>query len=175
MEPPGVPSALVIRRATEQDIPAALDHLEAVAAEGRWIGTELPLDREQRALRWRDSYSRSDAATFLAYLDGILVGMASVQGRGVAHLGMSVIATQRRKGIGSRLLETAIAWARAQGAHKVALEVWPHNAAAIALYERFGFEREGYLHSHYKRRNGELWDSLIMGLLLSEGAARRSP
>jgi RimJ/RimL family protein N-acetyltransferase len=72
----------------------------------------------------------------------------------------------RGRGIGSALLEASIGWARQAGAHKIALEVWPHNEAAIALYEKFGFEREGYLRKHWRRRSGELWDSVVMGLLL---------
>ena len=85
---------------------------------------------------------------------------------GVAELGMAVAAGWRGRGIGSALLAEAIDQARKAGAHKVALQVWPHNAAAIALYERFGFQREGYLHRHYRRRSGELWDAIIMGLRL---------
>src|SRR5438132_10638636 len=30
----------------------------------------------------------------------------------------------------------------------------------------FGFEEEGLLRRQYRRRNGELWDALVMGLLL---------
>jgi RimJ/RimL family protein N-acetyltransferase len=44
--------------------------------------------------------------------------------------------------------------------------VWPHNQSARRLYRSFGFEEEGYLRRHYRRRNGELWDAVIMGLLL---------
>ena len=40
--------------------------------------------------------------------------------------------------------------------------------AALALYRKFGFEQEGYLRSHYRRANGELWDAVVMGLLLRE-------
>src|SRR4029453_3862502 len=70
-------------------------------------------------------------------------------------------------GVGTALLAEAVARARTVGAHKIALQVWPHNAAAIALYERFGFEREGYLRRHYRRRSGVLWDAIIMGLRLN--------
>ena len=41
--------------------------------------------------------------------------------------------------------------------------MWPHNHAAIGLYEKFGFAREGLLRRHYRRRNGELWDAIVMG------------
>jgi RimJ/RimL family protein N-acetyltransferase len=52
------------------------------------------------------------------------------------------------------------------GARKVALEVRPHNHVAIRLYQRAGFECEGRLRRHYRRRNGELWDAILMGLSL---------
>src|SRR5215211_7156883 len=85
---------------------------------------------------------------------------------GVADLGMLVAAGWRGRGVGTALLAEAVRRARAAGAHKIALQVWPHNAAALALYERFGFQREGYLRRHYRRRSGELWDAVVMGLPL---------
>ena len=91
-------------------------------------------------------------------------------GYGVAEVGMLVAAEWRRRGVGSALLGAGIAWAREAGAHKVALQVWPHNQAAITLYEKFGFQREGLLRRHYRRRNGELWDAVVMGLPLDPGA-----
>ncbi|HEX8927664.1 MAG TPA: GNAT family N-acetyltransferase, partial [Actinomycetota bacterium] len=80
--------------------------------------------------------------------------------------GMLVAPGWRGQGLGTALLRAGIAWARGVGAHKVALQVWPHNQAAIALYEKLGFQREGLLRRHYRRRNGELWDAVVMGLLL---------
>jgi RimJ/RimL family protein N-acetyltransferase len=85
---------------------------------------------------------------------------------GVADFGMMVAADARGRGVGSGLMSAAIEWAREAGAHKIALQVWPHNEAAIALYRKFGFEQEGHLRRHYRRRNGELWDAVMMGLLL---------
>ncbi|MEP9394480.1 MULTISPECIES: GNAT family N-acetyltransferase [Gordonia] len=37
---------------------------------------------------------------------------------------------------------------------------------AIALYEKFGCVAEGRLYRHYRRRSGELWDAIVMGLIL---------
>jgi ribosomal protein S18 acetylase RimI-like enzyme len=79
---------------------------------------------------------------------------------------MTVAAGWRGRGVGTALLTEAVDQARKAGAHKLALQVWPHNAAALALYERFGFRREGYLTRHYRRRSGELWDAVVMGLPL---------
>jgi ribosomal protein S18 acetylase RimI-like enzyme len=67
---------------------------------------------------------------------------------------------------GRGLLTAAIAWARERGLHKLSLSVFPHNAAAIALYRKFGFVEEGRRVKHYRRASGELWDALDMGLLL---------
>ena len=157
-----------MRRAAANDVDAILDLYEAVAAEGRYIARELPVDRDALRPEWVQSVGDRDGAWFVAEVDGEIVGSASIQGRGVAHLGMQVARSHRGRGIGSALLEASIEWARQAGAHKVALEVWPHNEAAIALYEKFGFEREGYLRKHWRRRSGELWDSVVMGLVLEE-------
>jgi RimJ/RimL family protein N-acetyltransferase len=142
--------------------------LVEVAGEGRWIGTEAPVDVEQRRRRMADDVEREDAIVLVAEAGGQLVGELGLHlaRYGVAELGMAVAAGWRGRGIGSALLAEAIDQARKAGAHKVALQVWPHNAAAIALYERFGFQREGYLTRHYRRRSGELWDAIIMGLRL---------
>jgi len=100
--------------------------------------------------------------------DGRIVGELGIEVAryGVAEFGMMVSADGRGRGVGSALLSGAIEWARGAGAHKVALQVWPHNEAAIALYRKFGFEQEGLLRRHYRRRNGELWDAVVMGLAL---------
>ncbi|MGH9121188.1 MAG: GNAT family N-acetyltransferase, partial [Acidimicrobiales bacterium] len=83
--------------------------------------------------------------------------------------GMLVTREWRGRGAGSALLQAALEWARDNGAHKMALEVWPHNEGAIRLYERFGFVEEGRKRRHYRRRNGELWDSVLMGRSLDAG------
>jgi ribosomal protein S18 acetylase RimI-like enzyme len=72
-----------------------------------------------------------------------------------------VAKSHRRRGIGRALLEQAVEWARVVGVTKLELHVFPHNAAAIELYERFGFEREGYRRGHY-RSAGKLVDAILM-------------
>lgn len=148
-----------------------LDLLEAVAGEQRYIGTELPLDREVRRARYLEDLESADAESFVATSDGRIIGVLGVRGTGVADLGMLVHSRWRGRGVGSALLRAAIDWARGNGAHKIALQVWPHNEAALKLYEKFGFEREGHLHRHYRRRNGELWDAIVMGLPIRENQA----
>jgi RimJ/RimL family protein N-acetyltransferase len=163
--------AITVRRAVEDDYQAINPLFDAVAAEGRWIGSEPPIDHEaRREYRAERAEEPDRISAFVAEVDGAIVGHLFIEkmGYGVAELGMIVDERWRGRGVGSALLEAAIEWAREVGAHKVGLQRWPHNARAAALYEKFGFEEEGRLVRHYRRKNGELWDAVIMGLVLDE-------
>jgi RimJ/RimL family protein N-acetyltransferase len=164
----GSAAAVTVRPAREADLDAVVELFAAVAEEGRWIAAEAPVDRERRRQRFAEDLQRDDVGMFVADVAGELVGQLGlvVARYGVADLGMLVADGWRRRGVGSALLRAGIDWARQAGAHKVALQVWPHNRAAIALYERFGFQHEGLLRRHYRRRSGELWDAIVMGLPL---------
>ena len=163
-----------VRRAAEEDLPGAFGVFEATAAEGKWIASEPPLDRKDTLNRWRESsLGDSGGAMLVAEADGVIVGTASVipEGRcgsGLFELGMCVAPDRRGKGIGGALLAACIEWVRQAGGHKITLQVWPHNDAARSLYRKFGFEEEGYLRRHWRRRSGELWDCIVMGLLLDD-------
>jgi RimJ/RimL family protein N-acetyltransferase len=179
-EPGGGPSddraAFEIRRVRAGDLDGLVELYAGVAAEGRWIAAEAPVDRALRRQRMDELLHRRDAAMFVAVAGGEQVGQLGMElaRYGVADLGMLVALPWRGRGVGSALLAAGLAWAREAGAHKVALQVWPHNQAAIALYEKFGFQREGLLRRHYRRRNGELWDAVIMGLPLDDEAGPSS-
>jgi RimJ/RimL family protein N-acetyltransferase len=159
------------RAATVDDLPGAVASYERVAGEGIWIGGELPVDRAARVSSWRDHYVDGEGIMFVVIASDEVVGAATQDwlgrcGSGLLSLGMWVVEPWRGKGVGTALLTACIDWARAHGAHKITLEVWPHNEPARALYRKFRFEEEGYLHKHWRRRSGELWDSIVMGLLL---------
>ncbi len=161
-----------VRPATEADLDAMVELVVAVAEEGRWIGTEPPVDGPERRAQYAAAIERDSETLFVATAGGEVVGQLGLGLRsyGVAELGMLVAAAWRGRGVGSALLGAGLGWAREAGAHKVALQMWPHNDAARALYEKFGFVQEGLLRRHYPRRNGERWDAVVMGLLLDEGA-----
>jgi ribosomal protein S18 acetylase RimI-like enzyme len=165
---PGAGPAITVREATLADVDAVVAMLVEVAGEGRWIGTEAPVDVERRRRRMVEDVEGDDAIVLVAEAGGVPVAELGLRlaPYGVADLGMAVAAGWRGRGVGTALLADAIERAREAGVHKIALQVWPHNAAALALYERFGFRREGYLTRHYRRRSGELWDAVIMGLPL---------
>jgi putative acetyltransferase len=78
---------------------------------------------------------------------------------------MFVADAWRGRGIGTALLNEALRWARWVGVEKLELTVYPRNAAAIALYRRFGFVEEGTLVRHSKKSSG-YEDEVLMGLWL---------
>jgi RimJ/RimL family protein N-acetyltransferase len=165
-----VRDAIEIRPMTTADIEASFELFAAVAAEGRWIAREPPVDRDESHAFLQGHLDDPDAQMFLAIeaASGDLVGQIGLTSSpvGVVELGMLVADGWRSRGVGSALLDAGIDWARQRGAHKLALQVWPHNERAIGLYEKYGFEREGVLRRHYRRADGDLWDAVVMGLLL---------
>jgi RimJ/RimL family protein N-acetyltransferase len=167
------PLTFSLRLATPDDADEWLALREAVAAEGRGIGAEAPLDVERDRQMFLGSIASDTQQSWMAVDDdGVIVGNLGIQlyGYGVAELGMMVADGWRGRGVGSALLQAGIDWARSVGAHKVALQHWPTNDRATALYEKFGFVEEGRLRRHYRRRNGELWDAVVRGLVLDEDA-----
>lgn len=160
-----------VREAVTDDVDNYLEVFESVAAERRWIAAESPIDREplRAAFGWRLETKTAVCLVAVERGTGAVVGFLNADMRiGITDIGMAVAADWRGRGVGSALLTAAIDWARTAGSHKIHLSLWPGNEAAHRLYRRFGFEDEGRLRRHYRRRNGELWDALVMGLVLDE-------
>jgi len=153
-----------VRRARPEDARNLAELMAAVAEERDGIATEPPVDVDARTKQ----FATSSDDTILAVAAGEVVGSLHVGANrfGAGELGMAVARPWRRHGIGSALLAAAIEKARSEGLHKLSLEVFPHNEAAIALYRKFGFVEEGRRVKHFRRASGELWDSIVMGLLL---------
>jgi RimJ/RimL family protein N-acetyltransferase len=161
----------VVRSAEPGDAEALTRLAEAVSAEPEaWLisadGDWRSVGDERRYLKAVRRYPH--AAVFVAERgDGAIIGRLSLARDShpasvhVADLGLMVAKDARRQGVGRALLEAAVEWARSSGVRKLELHVFPWNESAIKLYERFGFEREGYRKGHY-RRAGEDVDAILM-------------
>ncbi|EEP96984.1 Uncharacterized acetyltransferase yhhY [Yersinia aldovae ATCC 35236] len=105
----------------------------------------------------------------VACIDGEIVGQLTVEAnqrasrRHVATFGIAVAANFCGKGIGSRLMAAMIDlcdnWLNIQ---RIELTVFVDNAAAIALYHKFGFEIEG-TSPRFAFRDGQHVDAHHMG------------
>jgi RimJ/RimL family protein N-acetyltransferase len=163
----------LIRPADAADAEALVELGRAVGREPEgWLITDdwRGAGDERRYLKALRRFP--NAAVFVAETeDGRIVGRLSLArdqhpaSAHVADLGLLVAREHRRRGVGRELLAQAVEWARQQGVRKLELHVFPYNEAAIALYEHFGFEREGYRKQHYRRPNGYV-DAILMAYLV---------
>jgi ribosomal protein S18 acetylase RimI-like enzyme len=140
--------------------------LDGVARERCWLAflEAPPLSRVRSFVH---NGLRNGMAHFVAVDDGRVVGWCDVNPKihaALRHsgvLGMGVAASHRRRGVGSALLGTTLEAAAAKGLWRIELVVRADNAAAIALYERHGFELEGRLQD-YLIVDGRAYDALQM-------------
>ena len=167
--------SVAIRPARPEDAAQLVELGSAVGAEdGAWLLTTdgwRSVADERRYLRALKRYPH--AAVFVAEAAEGIIGRLSIArdphpaSHHVADLGLMVAAGRRRQGVGTALMAEATAWARGAGVRKLELHVFPHNDAAIALYEKLGFRREGYRTNHYRRGDGYV-DAILMALDLDE-------
>jgi RimJ/RimL family protein N-acetyltransferase len=168
---------IAIRRAEPGDAQALVELAGEVGGEeGAWLLTTA----EWRSITDERRYLRAvrrhpDAAVYLAEDGDTVVGRLSLArdvhpaSAHVADLGLMVAASHRRRGVGRGLLDQAVAWARSAGVRKLELHVFPWNEPAIALYDSFGFEREGLRKGHYLR-DGTPVDAILMALQLDDAS-----
>ena len=160
---------LQIRRAEPDDYLAVY---EMFTSPDVYEGTmQLPYPSREY---WRKRVGQSpdEVFTLVAILDGRIIGMLSVETfpnrprrRHVGKIGISVHGEWQGKGVGKALMAAAVDVAdNWLNLTRLELEVYADNAAAIHLYERFGFTYEGTLRQH-AFRNGKYVDSNVMGRL----------
>ena len=133
----------IVRQATPADAHALVDLAESVGREdGRWIlgtGPWRSVSDERRYLRTIQRHP--DAAVFVAEDGPHIVGRLSLSrdphpaSRHVADLGLMVAESHRRQGVGTMLLEQAVAWAREASVRKLELHVFPWNEPALGLFD----------------------------------------
>lgn len=158
--------------------PDAADAKALAALRLKIDGETEYLDREAgEALLSADSFAQlieKDAAAerslfLVAEIDGEIVGFARCVGltlsrfRHKAEFGICIAQSCWGQGIGETMLQTILKWADAVGLKKIALTVVKENVSAIRLYERCGFVCEGLLKNDRLHRNGQFYDTLIMG------------
>jgi L-amino acid N-acyltransferase YncA len=138
---------------------AAIDDLSSIVAiyneavEQRFATADLePVTVEQRSA-WFHEHDPAILPVYVAEHDGAVIGWCSLSayrpGRGAlrrtAEISYYVRAAARGRGVGSALVQHAIAQAPRLGKHVLFGMLLEKNAASIGLLRKFGFELWGRL------------------------------
>ena len=150
-------------------VPMTADHLEELEKLER-ICLSRPWSRKMLA-----EELENQCAAFLVAED-------SVSGRVLGYAGLMVVADEgyitnvavfpeyRRQGIAAQILQVFLQFAAANHLAFLTLEVRPSNAAAIALYQGFGFEEVGRRKNYYDLPKE---DALILTKYFETGEAEQ--
>ena len=127
--------------------------LEALQDSPRSYGSTYAREVTRTDAEWQERASAGaaglDEVAVVAVVDGAWVGMA----RGylelpVAHLiAVYVKPAWRGRGVGQRVSEVVVEWARERGASTILLSVSDWNEGARRVYERLGFAATGVTES----------------------------
>lgn len=140
-----------VRRLVTADLPEVLA-IERSAYDYPW---SEGIFRDCLRVGYRGFAAVDPAGRLMGYaLLSVAVGDAHV-------LNLCVGPLYRRRGVAMRLLEQMIRQARRERADTLMLEVRPSNKAALALYDRMGFDRVGMRKRYYPAANGRE-DALLL-------------
>ena len=183
----GAVSTLRARQLVADDVDAYIAHVGEIDAASGVDGaphahpyprSELDLDDGARrreldrwstdidVVGWRRAWGLFDVDDLVGHL--YLAGGELSTEMHRTSLGMGIVATHHRRGGGSLLLSTAIAWVLARpGIAWIDLGVFSGNAPARALYARHGFTEIGTTTDRF-RVDGASLDDVMMTLDVAE-------
>jgi ribosomal-protein-alanine N-acetyltransferase len=172
---------LVLRPLREDDVPALFAILSDPETMRYWATPPWTSPAQGVGLiaRAREGFARKEALRWaVTEVDGgSVIGSATLFGIDATHLRAEVGYILARDRWGRGLMREALAAVLdfafgPLGLHRVEADVDPRNAASLGLLERLGFAREGYLRERW-RVNGEVCDSVFLGLLAPEAVRAR--
>ncbi len=159
---------VTVRPARQEDISGVVGVMRQVADEKRYIVAE-DVARQLSADSALVHGDLEDRRFFVAAVDDEVVAWCGVerpQLEKLAHnaeLTLGVLEEYRAGGIGSLLMERALAWADGQGFHKVYNSVPATNPDGIEFLEAHGWNTEAIRRDHY-RIDGEFVDEVMMAV-----------
>lgn len=165
--------AVKIRRELPDDAEGIVRYIAQVAGESDFLTFgpgEFKVTPEQER-SYLEQMGAQENCLFIIAEDGPeIVGILGFSAntkprtRHTGEFGMTVRRDRWGKGVGTRLIEYMIAWARESGiVRKINLRVREDNERGIRLYERMGFVREGVITRDFYV-DGRFYSSILMGL-----------
>lgn len=170
-------SILTIKKATCTDAESLVNYCNQVAGESDFLtfgNDEFGVTVEEEEYFLKCAEDSKFNLSLIAVIDNNIVGHLNFRGNHrnrlahVGEFGLSVLKTHWGKGIGKKLVENLIIWAKKNNViKKINLQVLENNFKAISLYEKMGFKVEGRLTKNFYLNN-KFYDSICMGLFLEQ-------
>lgn len=174
---------MIIRPAEIKDLKEVISHDRRHIKEPGYNGSlshpflpdhEFDWDarRSEKLISWtKDTSEVGWCKSFIAEDNGMVVGHIHLKNlfHGTLHraqLGMGIEESARGQGVGKKLLQMAIEWARTEESlYWIDLSYFAHNLPAKKLYTSFGFE-ECFVYKDRIRIGNHIIDDVIMTLKL---------
>ncbi len=163
------PTDLTIRTASPSDAEALVAAIDEVAREGRFFTRSAFSQNPEVEAAFIDLTIGRGGTVLVAETSGRIVGWLTLRRdktpfrRHVCQLGMGVLRPFRGQGVGRRLLDEGLRFARAsEKIERVELAVRATNVAAIALYQTAGFCYEGRRMRAVRDDLGRYDDEILM-------------
>ncbi len=166
----------IIRSLVADDAMPAISLMKRIYGESVFLARypdEFTFTPEEESAFIRRRLEDASSLFIGAFVDGMIVGLCDLSAAGSgyktghrASLSISIARQWQSKGIGSALLDTAIAQAMDMGYAQIELEVVSGNTKAKGLYRKYGFRRCGTIPDAFRLRDGSHLDLDMMVLEL---------
>ena len=160
---------MIIRDAVEADLPAIIEIYNATVPT-RMVTAELEPTTVEARLPWFHEHSPDQYPFWVAESEGCVIGWLDFKKfqsrsayRATVEISVYVDDKFRRRGVARELLEKAIAVAPSLGITALVGLIFGHNEPSLKLFERFGFERWGFLPA-VAQLDGVQRDLVVVGL-----------
>jgi RimJ/RimL family protein N-acetyltransferase len=168
-------SELVIRNVMVDDAEQMAQFKQYISQESDFLSfgkNEIEKSAECEAQLIQSTSAAENSVIIIAVANEEIAGFVTFNGgfrvrkKHSGDMGIAVRKQYWGKGIGNLLMEALIEWARnTKTVRKINLLTRTDNAAAISLYEKYGFTKEGIL-TRDVIINGIFYDSFSMGLFI---------
>lgn len=168
-------NSIVLRNACIEDASMLVELMKKLDTETDFLLREpeeftLTVEQEQKFIAAK--LDSEVELLLLAVVNGEIIGTCSINGstrkrlRHSASLGIALTQKYWGLGIGRKLIETCIDWAKRNSITRITLEVDTANYRAISLYTKLGFQVEGTFINDKKLADGNYRNGYAMALLL---------
>lgn len=167
---------VLIREPQIEDAESIIKLMKQVDTESLFLAREpsefqATIKREQETIQ--NTINDTDSTWFVVEHDARIVGLCSiglvrrmVRYRHRANVAFVILKDYWNQGIGGKMMQECIAWAKVHSIEKLELDVVSTNRRAINMYESFGFTITGTIHEALRYADGTYADEYYMELFV---------